>query len=172
MPSRRILIRPFQLLTSRGRRLPDMSWITPTLSVSGALKPKHITHLADMEIGAIVDLRSEAKDDEKLLSQYGIHFLHLVVRDHKAPSQAQLIKGTRWVLTQLETRKRVLIHCREGVGRSAVLACCVLMFQGKSLEHAMALLKAKRWGIHPRKDQRESLQHFARSTVWRNHPLR
>jgi protein tyrosine phosphatase (PTP) superfamily phosphohydrolase (DUF442 family) len=172
MPSRRILIRPFQLLTFRGRHLPDMSWITPTLSISGTLKPKHVTHLANMGIGAIVDMRSEAKDDEKLLLQYGIHFLHLVVRDHKAPSEAQLIQGTKWVLTQLATRKRVLIHCREGVGRSAVLACCVLMCQGKSLESAMALLKSKRWGIHPRKHQRESLQQFAYTTVWRNHPLR
>ena len=112
MPSRRILIRPFQLLTPRGRRLPDISWITPDLSVSGTLRPGHIIHLANIGIGAIVDMRTEGKDDEPLLSQHGIDFLHLPVRDRQAPSQAQLLQGTGWVLTQLAARRRVLIHCR------------------------------------------------------------
>ena len=161
MPSRRLLIRPFQLLTPGGRRLPDISWITPALSVGGTLHPRHIGELARMGIGAIVDLREEARDDEGLLTQHDIRLLHLPVRDHGPPSQAQLLQGTRWVVDQLEAGGKVLIHCREGVGRSAVLACCVLMHQGESLTSALRLVKARRWGSHPRRRQREALEQFA-----------
>ena len=160
MPSRRLLIRPFQLLTPQGRRLPDISWITPTLSVGGTLRPRHIGELARMGIGAIVDLREEAEDDPDLLAHHGIRLLHLPVRDHWPPSQTQLREGTTWVVMQLAIGHKVLIHCREGVGRSVVLACCVLMQRGDSLAGALRLVKARRWGVHPRKRQRESLEQY------------
>ena len=142
MPNRRLLIRLFRSLVSDRRHTPDLSWITPGLSISGTLHPRHFERLFQLGIGAIVDLREEGKDDEELLGRYGIRLLHLPVRDHWPPSQAQLVTGTRWLADQRAEGRKTLIHCKEGVGRSVVLACCVLKHQGHDLASAMHLVKA------------------------------
>ena len=94
-------MRWFKLLSPQGRRLPDLDWVTPELCVSGTVQPRHLPGLAHLGIGAVVDLREEGKDDEALLAQYGIRFLHLPVRDGQPPSQAQLDAGAGWVLMRL-----------------------------------------------------------------------
>jgi dual specificity MAP kinase phosphatase len=160
MPSRRVLVHAWQYVVSFGRPAPDLTWVTGHLAVSASLLPRHIPSLAGLGIGAIVDLRQEATDDPDLLALHGISFLHLPVRDHSPPTQEQLGLGTRWVLDQLQAGRKALVHCREGVGRSVVLASCVLMAQGHDLESAVGLIKGRRWGIALRRAQIRSLSEF------------
>jgi hypothetical protein len=44
-------------------------------------------------IGSVLDVRSEASDDEAELAKYGLRFLHLPIDDFHAPSQEQLTAG-------------------------------------------------------------------------------
>ena len=162
MSIRRLLVRSIRLLTAKGRRLPDLSWITSSLGISGTVRPHHIEGLAQLGVGAIVDLRAEGRDDEALLAQSGIRFLHLPVPDHWPPSQAQLVTGTRWMLDQLRAGHKTLIHCKEGVGRSVILGCCVLMAQGYGLADALRLVGARRWGVALNQRQMDGLEQFAR----------
>ena len=164
MPNRRLLIRLFRKLVPDGRHLPDLSWITPELSISGTLHPRHFESLLQTGIGAIVDLREEGKDDEELLGCYGIRLLHLPVPDHWPPSQAQLVAGTQWVADRRAEGRKALIHCKEGIGRSVVLACCVLMHEGQDLASALRLVKARRWGVALNRRQVEGLEQFAQLT--------
>ena len=161
MSRRRLLVSMSRILTAQGRRLPDLSWVTPSLSISGSLHPRHFEGLAQLEIGAIVDLREEGKDDEELLALHRIQFLHLPVPNYWAPSQAQLVRGTEWVGKQLAKGRKTLIHCREGVGRSVVLACCVLIRQGYDLLSARRLVKSRRWGVALNPRQVDGLEEFA-----------
>ena len=161
MASRRTPLRWLRLLFRRGGRLPDLDWITTTLCVSGTLHPWHIEELARIGIGAIVDMREEGKDDEKLMAQHGIRFLHLPVRDRWPPSQSQMTEGADWVLSQMEEQRKTLVHCKEGIGRSVALACCVLMRQGHDLASAVRLVRARRWGVALNRRHLEGLQQFA-----------
>ena len=167
MPSRRLPFWLFKALRPGGQRLPDLSWITPWLCISGALKSRHYEELARLGIGSVVDLRCEGRDDEELLASHGIRFLHLPTRDRWAPTQAQLSQGTGWVLDQEAEGRNVLIHCKNGIGRSMVLACCVLMHRGFDLSGAMRLVKSRRWGAHVNRRHREALEQFSagRSTA-------
>lgn len=157
----RRLITIFHSLSFKSRRAPDLSWITSTLSISGTLQSRHFSRLEQLQIGAIVDLRKEGKDDEGLLASFGIRLLHLPVLDHLPPSQAQLARGTQWVSEQIVDGRKVLIHCREGIGRSVVLACCVLMSDGHELTSALRLVKARRWGVALSRAQSESIEQFS-----------
>ena len=162
LPSRRVLIRAFGYVTTLGRPGPDLSWINPWLAISAALQPRHIQEAAQMGVRAIVDLREEGKDDEGLLTRHGIRFLHLPTPNYWPLSLAQLVQGTDWVLSQLAAGQKTLVHCQEGVGRSVVLACCVLMRQGHDLLGALGLVRARRWGVALNARQMAGLEEFAR----------
>lgn len=93
-------------------------------------------------IGAIVDLREEARDDQELLRELGIAFLHLPAPDMDALGVEGLDRGIAFVRACHQHGHRVLIHCQHGIGRSPLLALCVLVDAGSSpldaLEHAKA----------------------------------
>ncbi len=161
MPNRRAFIRVLRYVASFGRPGPDLSWITDQLAVSATLHPRHIAELAKMEVGAVLDVREEDGDDPALLARHGIRFLHLPARDHSPPSQDQLFEGTRWVLDELQAGRRTLVHCKEGIGRSVVLACCVLMVDGLDLGQALSLVNSKRWGVALNASQMGAIMEFA-----------
>ncbi len=131
------------------------------MSVSGTLHPRHLEALREIGVGAIVDLREENKDDEELLRTFGIRLLHLPARDHWAPTQQQLAIGSEWVTEQLADGRNTLIHCREGIGRSVVLACCVLTSQGHDLAYSLQLTRKRRWGAALSAPQLEAIEEFA-----------
>ncbi len=159
MPNRRYLIRALRYVTFLGSPGPDISWITDRLGVSGILRPRHFPRLAEMDIRAIADLREEGSDDPEALSDHGIRFLHLPVTDHFAPSMEQLVRGARWVQHGMGT-SRVIVHCKEGVGRSVILACCTLMMDGLDMSQALNLVKSKRWGVALNTLQLDSVREF------------
>ena len=162
MADRLGLTHGFRYVAFFGRGSRNPSWITNMLGVSGSLHPGHIKKLADTGIGAIVDLREEDRDDPELLAQHGIRFLHFPVPDTWSPDQAQLVRGTEWVLSQLAAGRKTLIHCKNGVGRSVVLACCVLIQQGQDLAGALHQVKACRRGVALSQHQMNGLEQFAR----------
>ena len=110
---------------------PNLDWITDRLAVGGGVDSGLAERLAgELGISAIVDLRAEARHDPALLERHGMKLLHLPTEDHCAVDQAALDRGVAFVAGELAAGRRVLVHCREGVGRSALLALCVLVDQG------------------------------------------
>jgi protein-tyrosine phosphatase len=120
---------------------PNLSWITPHLAVGGSFPATRIGDLAGtLAIRAVVDLRSEARDDEAALRREGIALLHLPTPDHAAIADAMLADGVGFVNQYLDRGERVLVHCEHGIGRSPTLALCILVSRGfaplQALEHA------------------------------------
>ena len=170
MPSRRLPFWIFKYLTQTQRHLPDLSWITPTLSISGTIKTAHYSSLAKLGISAVVDLRDEGKDDQRLLDLVGIDLLHLPTQDRGFPSELQLETGLMWISKHLEQGNKVLIHCKNGIGRSFIMAACVLVFQGDGLEASLRLIKHRRWGAYLNRSQHSALNQFIQTlTEKRSH---
>lgn len=160
MPSRRLPFWIFKYLTQAQRHLPDLSWITPSLSISGAIKTAHYSSLANLGISAIVDLRDEGKDDPRLLALVGIDLLHLPTKDRCSPSKLQLETGLIWISKHLDQGNKVLIHCKNGIGRSFIMTACVLVCQGNELEASLQLIKHRRWGAYLNRGQHSALNEF------------
>jgi protein-tyrosine phosphatase len=158
------------LLASRTGKLGgvpiNFSWITPNLAVGGRFPTEAAEHLAQkFGITHIVDVRIEDKDDEAVLREHGITLLHLPTVDSRAVSQEMLEDGVAWVNQQLADGGRVYIHCAHGIGRSVLLACCVLVTMGYSAQDALRLVKQKRPQAAPNQEQLDALVKFARR--WR-----
>ncbi len=136
---------------------PNLTFVTPHLAVGGRFPAERAEHLAlDLGICAIVDLRSEARDDEAVLVRHGLAFLHLPTDDHCAIAQAMLDEGVAFAIRHLDRGERVLVHCEHGIGRSALLALCILVAQGRAPLDALELAKAKRPLVSPSPAQYEA----------------
>ena len=134
----------------------DVSWITPALAVGGCFDEAHAEALAgEHRISAVVDLREEACDDAALLVRHGIELLHLPTPDTCAATPDKLDAGVAFVTRHLDGGRRALIHCQHGIGRSALLALCVLVAHGHAPLAALELAKARRGKVSPSPAQYE-----------------
>ena len=137
----------------------DLSWVTPHLAVGARFEMDEAVDLARGHgIDRVVDLRSECCDDEQVLRSHGVVLLKLPTDDHCAVSQEMLDEGVAWVEAQLAAGRRVFIHCEHGIGRSALLALCVLVSRGHDPLEALALLKRSRRKASPGPEQLEAFR--------------
>jgi len=137
----------------------NFDWISDRLAVGGSFPMEAAEHLAKREgIGAVVDLRIEFRDDEAVLRRHGLEFLHLPTEDCCAIAQRMIDDGVEWVWARLDGGTRVLIHCQNGIGRSAQLALCVLVAGGLPPLDAMNRLKIARPVVSPGAEQLEAFR--------------
>jgi predicted protein tyrosine phosphatase len=133
---------------------PDFHWLTEHVAVGGCFPMAVAARLAEEhDIGAIVDLRAEACDDAAALRHAGVDFLHLPTPDLEPASYEHLERGVAFVRARLERGEKVLIHCQHGIGRSALLALCVLVDQGWQPLDALTLAKDRREIVSPSRSQ-------------------
>src|SRR5438552_10121469 len=143
--------------------LPDklnMSWVNAHLAVGGRVRPEDIKALALAGVTHVVDTRSEYCDDKEALAQEHIELLYLPTPDTYPLSVEQLMQGAEWSDQQIRKGGRVLIHCEHGVGRSVLLTCAVLVYQGMHARDALELAKKQRWQVSPNHRQVSRLREF------------
>ena|SRR5437879_1301071 len=121
-----------------------------------------VSTLTSAEI-AELDLAQEAA----LCKANGIEYLALPIPDRGVPWS---VRVTADVLSQLEGKlaegKSVAIHCRQGIGRSALLAACLLILAGAEVEAALRRVGAARGCLVPETaEQREWVAKFSRGSL-------
>jgi predicted protein tyrosine phosphatase len=132
----------------------NFDWITDDLAVGGCFPIERAAHLAaEHGIGAVVDLRQEACDDEAELAAAGLAFLHLPTPDLDPVSVAMLDSGVAFARDRIAAGDKLLIHCQHGVGRSALLALCLMVDQGWEPLDALSQAKDRRAAISPSPSQ-------------------
>ena len=106
-----------------------------------------------------MDLEKEA---EAARAQ-GLEFSPLPIPDRQAPkSEAQLTASLDQITKTLKNGKNVLVHCRQGVGRTGLIATCLLIRKGMSPGAALEKVTAARGVEVPEtKEQRDWIDHYA-----------
>lgn len=132
----------------------DLHFVTPGLAVGARFPMEAAARLAaDHGITRVVDVRVEACDDEEVLRTHGIRLLHLPTEDTCAIAQEPIRRGVAFVCEGLDQGERVLVHCQHGIGRSALLALCVLVARGDAPAAALERAKRARRVVSPSPDQ-------------------
>jgi predicted protein tyrosine phosphatase len=140
----------------------DLHFVAPGLAVGARFPIEAAARLArDHGITRVVDVRVEACDDAAVLGTHGIELLHLPTEDTHAISQEMLRAGVDFVCAALDAGERVFIHCQHGIGRSALLALCVLVARGDSPLQALARTKDARPVVSPTPEQLRAFTAFA-----------
>lgn len=143
--------------------LPDklnMSWINSQLAVGGRIRPEDIHALGEVGITHVIDTRSEYSDDEQALAREHIDLLYLPTPDTYPLSIEQLMEGAAWANEHILHGGCVLIHCEHGIGRSVLLTCATLVYDGMQASEALELVKEKRWQAAPNSRQAQRLREF------------
>jgi len=140
----------------------NLDWVTEYLAIGGSFPRDAAGRLArEHEITRVVDLRDEDCDEVVALRRYGIRHLHLPTPDARAISAADIARGVVWVGKSIAARRKVLIHCQHGIGRSALLAMCVLVDAGVPPLETMLLAKDAREVVSPSPEQLAAFILFA-----------
>jgi len=94
----------------------------------------------------------------------GIEFVSFPIPDRGVPASRQSVVTLAHTLgKQLAAGKNVAIHCRQGIGRSAVLVACLLVIAGESPETAFSHIRmARGCPVPDTAEQQEWVESFAR----------
>ena len=123
----------------------ELSWITEHLAAGHA--PFSHDDLAEMRgqgIDAIVNLCGEYCDLHEIQQDSGFEVCYLPIADECAPDMAEMEKAIEWVDELIGQGKKVLVHCRFGIGRTGTFVTAYLLKHGLNLKAAGKILKATR----------------------------
>jgi protein-tyrosine phosphatase len=121
-------------------------------------------------IGSIVSLLTpeeemdlDLRDESRESSAHGLEFISFPIPDRQVPrSEAKLAAALDKISDVLSAGKNVVVHCRQGVGRSGLVAACLLVKNGMSPGAAVEKVSAARGVAIPETiEQREWIDHYA-----------
>jgi protein-tyrosine phosphatase len=106
-----------------------------------------------------LDLANEAK----VAAKEGVRFLSFPIPDRQVPdSRAALTSTLEKVDADLSTGRNVLIHCRQGIGRTGLVAACLLVSKGWDPASAVEHISSSRGVSVPETDeQRRWIDRYA-----------
>jgi protein-tyrosine phosphatase len=106
-------------------------------------------------------------EEESLCRANGLEFVSFPIVDRSVPSSVEAFSSQAATLAErLAEGKNVAVHCRQGIGRAALVAICVLIWSG--LEPAAAIERvgvARGCAVPETAEQRLWITDFARSLV-------
>lgn len=148
------VLRPPKTMNSQTMILPARITKNVYLGCSDAatneqwLKENRITH--------VLNVANECSVQQDLYNRLGIIWLHLKMNDSVKSSknglEENMYEAVEFISAANSVKGRILVHCSEGISRSAtILAIYLMKCKKMSLLKALTLLRKKRAIIYPNK---------------------
>jgi len=120
-----------------------ITWITDSLAVGYA--PMSYAELETIKaegIDAIVNLCAEFSDLHDIEKSSGFEVCYLPIWDEDIPEMKDMEKALAWLDEAIYLGKKVLVHCRHGIGRTGTFITSYMIRRGLSLKAASKKLKS------------------------------
>ncbi|WP_305985496.1 dual specificity protein phosphatase family protein [Roseibium sp. MMSF_3544] len=124
---------------------PSGEWLDDDIK---KLKLMGIDHIVSMLTPEEADSLALANEGQ-ICKRNGINFTNVPVVDRGIPEVAIAKELALSINADMHAGSRVAIHCRAGIGRSGVVACCVLIGLGSQAENALEQVSAARGVLVP-----------------------
>ncbi len=120
-----------------------LTWITVNLAVGHApMSYAQLDSIKNNGIDAIVNLCAEFLDLHDIEASSGFEVYYLPVHDEDSPKLKELEKALYWLDEAIYLGKKVLVHCRHGMGRTGTFVTSYMIRKGFTLKEASKKLKA------------------------------
>ncbi|MCD4722414.1 MAG: dual specificity protein phosphatase family protein [Desulfobacula sp.] len=120
-----------------------ITWITDSLAVGYA--PMSYAELETIKakgIDAIVNLCAEFSDLHDIEKSSGFEVCYLPIWDEDIPKMKDMEKALAWLDEAIYLGKKVLVHCRHGIGRTGTFITSYMIRRGLGLKAASKKLKS------------------------------
>ena len=115
----------------------ELSWITENLALGHApMSYEELKSMRNQGISGIVNLCGEFCDLHEIQEESGFEVYYLPTCDNEAPSMEELEKALDWLDEAIYLGKKVLVHCRHGIGRTGTFVTAYLLRKGFGLKLA------------------------------------
>ncbi|MBU4178055.1 MAG: protein-tyrosine phosphatase family protein [Desulfurivibrionaceae bacterium] len=123
----------------------EVTWITNQLAVGYApMSYAELDRIKEMGIDAIVNLCGEFCDLHELEAESGFEVYYLPIPDEGAPDLEAMEQGLAWLDEAIYLGKKILVHCRHGIGRTGTFVSAYLLRRGLGLKVAEKKLRHSR----------------------------
>ena len=125
-----------------------VQWITEYLALGHApMSYDELDSIRTQGIHAIVNLCGEFCDLHKIESDQGFEVYYLPTSDDEAPTLQDLEKALDWLDEAIYLGKKVLVHCRQGIGRTGTFVTAYLLRKGFGMKLARKKVEKTRAGF-------------------------
>lgn len=123
----------------------ELTWITSQLAVGHApMSYEQLASIKEQGVGAIVNLCAEFSDLHEIEEQAGFEVYYLPIHDECVPEMEAMEKALHWFDEAMYLNKKILVHCRHGIGRTGTFVSAYLLRRGLGLKLAEKTLKPTR----------------------------
>ncbi|MCF6155967.1 MAG: protein phosphatase [Candidatus Brocadia sp.] len=137
----------------------NFSWVIQD-EIAGMARPLSIVadleFLKDNGIEAIVSL-TELPLPKTLIEEFGFEYKHIPIVDLASPTQEQIEDFVSFVNGLIFSKKRIVVHCDAGIGRTGTMIACYLVSKGCNAKKAIAEVRKRRPGSIETMEQEDTI---------------
>ena len=151
------------LMFFRRPKTPEVYLLTDDIAIAPQPGEKDLRAIRELGFRGIVDLRDETPDSGAMFRAQSLNYLRVPIIDGAAPTVDELYEVAGWITGHILDDGPVLVFCREGRGRSAMVAVASLVKLGLPLPEAYTILMRARPSAVISTKQMKALEAFAGS---------
>ena len=123
----------------------SITWITNNLAVGRApMSYAELESIKAQGIDAIVNLCAEFSDLHELEESSDFEVYYLPIWDEDIPNIEAMEDALAWLDEAIYLGKKVLVHCRHGIGRTGTFVTSYMIRRGHTLKAASKKLKSSK----------------------------